>query len=137
MKRDVVEVGPEAGPRIVRPVCTNCNQIVDRATILYFGISDYPVKLCDQCLGVLRKILTRRVRPRRPMSARARRVLALMAQTPAEHGSFDTIARRSGGYAYHVIRSLLERGLLEQVAGETIRGGTFALTPAGLEAAAA
>jgi chromosome segregation and condensation protein ScpB len=127
---------------IVRPIsdvqglerieCSNClNEVNDGVLIEVPGLS---LVLCRPCGSELRGLLPPR-KARRPLSPKARRVLAWMAQTPVERGSLATIGAAVGGYAYNTITTLVERGLLEQIGGEPGRSflhATFKITPLGL-----
>lgn len=119
-----------------RVLCSECFRLVEHAIELEFR--DRSVWLClDHCVDELRNKLPRR-RTVRPLSPKMRRVLAWIAQTPAQCGSLATISAATGGYSYNALRSLLARGLVEQHGGdaESLRGAVFELTSAGLEAVA-
>lgn len=113
-----------------RGVCEGCGQEPGRIALRFGRPST--IILGDRCVDELRCALPRR-RGRRPLSAKARRVLAWIAQTPAEHASLAAIGAATGGYAYNVVHTLCERALIEPHGGDcdSYRGATFSLTAAG------
>ena len=112
----------------VRPVCAACSNAAERVAVLSIGRLE-PFKLCMPCVRVLRECLPRNRGPR-PLSSKARRVLAWLAQTPAACGSLAEIGAATGGYATNVVRTLLNRGMVQRVPAVD---ATFAITPRGLE----
>lgn len=111
MKLEYRTIPADAGLNIARHQCTNCLSHVDAVAEL--EIAYLPsFRLCDYCRAELRKLLGGR-RTRRPISPRGRRVLAWLAQTPAGCGSLEEIGAATGGYAMNVVKSLLERRLVE------------------------